>query len=39
MVIVGAINKGRRFIGFEINEEYFKIAEKRIKETLEKKAG
>lgn len=37
--LVGAINKGRRFIGFEINEEYFKIAEKRIKETLEKKAG
>ncbi len=37
--LVGAINKGRRFIGFEINEEYFKIAEKRIKEALEKKAG
>ncbi len=38
-MLVGAINKGRRFIGFEINEEYFKIAEKRIKEALEKKAG
>lgn len=38
-MLVGAINKGRRFIGFEINEEYFKIAEKRIKEALEQKAG
>ena len=37
--LVGAINKGRRFIGFEINEEYFKIAEKRIKEAMENKAG
>lgn len=37
--LVGAINKNRRFIGFEINEEYFKIAEKRIKEALEQKAG
>lgn len=38
-MLVGAINKGRRFIGFEINEEYFKIAEKRIKEALEQKVG
>ena len=38
-MLVGAINKGRRFIGFEINEEYFKITEKRIKEALEQKAG
>ena len=37
--LVGAINKGRRFIGFEINEEYYKIAEKRIKEAMENKAG
>lgn len=37
--LVGAINKNRRFIGFEINEGYFKIAEKRIKEALEQKAG
>ena len=37
--LVGAINKDRRFIGFEINEEYFKIAEKRIAEAIQKKAG
>ena len=37
--LVGAINKGRRFIGFEINEEYFKIAEKRIAEAIQNKAG
>lgn len=27
-------NTGRRFIGIEINEEYFKIAEQRIKGEL-----
>lgn len=37
--LVGAINKGRKFIGFEINEEYFKIAEKRIAEAFQNKAG
>lgn len=37
--LVGAINKGRKFIGFEINEEYYKIAEKRIAEAMENKAG
>ena len=37
--LVGAINKGRKFIGFEINEEYFKIAEKRIAEAIQNKAG
>ncbi len=37
--LVGAINKGRRFIGFEINKEYFKIAEQRIAEALDAKAG
>lgn len=37
--LVGAINKGRRFIGFEINEEYCKIAQRRITEALEGKAG
>lgn len=37
--LVGAINKDRRFIGFEINEEYFKIAEERVKEALEKRVG
>lgn len=37
--LVGAINKGRNFIGFEINEEYFKIAEKRIAEAIQNKAG
>ncbi len=37
--LVGAINKGRRFIGFEINKEYYEIAEKRIEEALKQKAG
>lgn len=37
--LVGAINKDRRFIGFEINKEYFKIAERRIEEALERKVG
>lgn len=37
--LVGAINKDRKFIGFEINEEYFKIAEKRIAEAIQNKAG
>lgn len=37
--LVGAINKGRKFIGFEINQEYFKIAEKRIAEAIQNKAG
>ena len=35
--LVGAINKGRRFIGFEINEEYYKIAKSRIAEAMEKR--
>ncbi len=35
--LVGAINKGRKFIGFEINKEYCKIAEKRIAEAMEKR--
>ena len=37
--LVGAINKDRKFIGFEINEEYFKIAEKRVEEALQNKVG
>ena len=37
--LVGAINKGRKFIGFEINKEYFEIAEKRIAEAFQNKAG
>lgn len=37
--LVGAINKDRKFIGFEINEKYFKIAEKRIEEALQNKVG
>lgn len=37
--LVGAINKERRFIGFEINKKYFNIAEQRIKEALEQKVG
>lgn len=37
--LVAAVNKGRKFIGFEINEEYYKIAEKRIEEAMKKKVG
>ena len=37
--LVGAIKKERRFIGFEINKEYYKIAEKRIAEAMKNKAG
>lgn len=37
--LVGAINKGRKFIGFEINEEYYRIAEKRIEAAMKNKAG
>ena len=29
--IVGAINAGRQYIGFELSEEYFEMADKRIK--------
>lgn len=36
---VAAINKGRRFIGFEINEKYYKIAQQRIAEAIQNKAG
>lgn len=31
--LVGAINKKRNFIGFEINKEYYEIAKRRIKEA------
>lgn len=31
---IAAIRTKRKFIGFELNEEYFKIAEKRIKDEL-----
>lgn len=34
--LVAAINKKRNFIGFEINEEYYKIAESRIAEAMRK---
>lgn len=37
--LVAAINKGRKFIGFEINKEYHKIAEHRIAEAIQNKAG
>lgn len=37
--LVAAINKGRKFIGFEINKEYHKIAEQRIAEAIQNKAG
>lgn len=35
---VAALNLNRRFIGYEINREYYKIAQKRIDEALAKKA-
>lgn len=35
--LVGAINTNRRFIGFEINKEYYEIAKKRIEEAILKK--
>ena len=37
--LVGAIRQNRNFIGFEINEKYYEIAKRRIKETIELKAG
>ena len=37
--LVGAINKGRRFIGFEINKKYYEIAQQRIAEAIRSKAG
>lgn len=37
--LVGAINKNRNFIGFEINKEYYDIAQQRIKEAVDSKAG
>ena len=37
--LVGAINKKREFIGFEINQKYYKIAEKRIAEAIQNKKG
>lgn len=37
--LVGAINKGRKFIGFEINKEYYEIAKKRIAEAMLNKVG
>ena len=35
---VAAINTGRKFIGFETDEKYFEIAQKRIAEALQKKS-
>ena len=35
--LVGAINKKRNFIGFEINEQYYKIANERISEAIQNK--
>ena len=37
--LVGAINKDRKFIGFEINKDYYEIAKKRIDEAILNKAG
>lgn len=34
---VAAVNTGRNFIGIELNEQYFKIAEERINITINKK--
>ena len=34
---VAAVNTGRNFIGIELNEQYFKIAEERINTTINKK--
>ena len=31
---VACMNTGRDFIGIELNEEYFKIAEKRIEDAI-----
>ena len=35
--LVGAINQNRRYIGFEIDKNYYEIAKKRIEEVLIKK--
>ena len=37
--LVGAINKNRRYIGFEIDKNYYEIAKKRIEEAVLKKRG
>ena len=37
--LVGAINKNRKFIGFEIDKEYYEIAKKRINEAIAIKDG
>ena len=37
--LVGAINKNRRYIGFEIDKNYYEIAKKRIEEAVLKKGG
>lgn len=35
---VAAINTGRKFIGFETDEKYFEVSQKRIAEALQKKS-
>lgn len=37
--LVGAINKNRRYIGFEIDKNYYEIAKKRIEDAVLKKRG
>ena len=37
--LVGAINKNSRYIGFEIDKNYYEIAKKRIQEAVLKKRG
>lgn len=36
---VACVNTNRNFIGIELNEEYFKIAEKRIAQAISEKEG
>lgn len=37
LTCVAAINTNRRFIGIELDEQYFKIAENRINEAIKNK--
>ena len=37
--LVGAINKNRKFIGFEIDKEYYEIAKKRVEKAISLKDG
>ncbi|AJY68710.1 hypothetical protein RW64_03385 [Geobacter sulfurreducens] len=37
--LVAAKNTGRKYIGFELNPEYFKIAEHRLNDNYKKQAS